>query len=131
VTIYYCLTCALPPESVQRLYEDTLTPPSQLGSDILPHQEKALLKAMAVLASDRYGNIADFEKDIYAKKPRVEEKPQEKPRVERIRTEERTRTRLTKENTPNYKTLKRIEEEKPTQSSKQEIIDDIFNDKNK
>ena len=125
VTIYYCLTCTLPPESVQRLYEDTLIPPSKLGSDILPHQEKALLKAMAVLASDRYGNIADFEKDIYAKKPR------EDVRKVPPKTEEKYKTRTEKGSTISYKTLKRLEEEKTTKSQKspkQAIIDNIFSE---
>lgn len=65
VTIYFCITGQLPPESIQRLYEDTLTPPSKLGSDINPKQEKVLLKALAVLAKDRYKNMHDFEKDLY------------------------------------------------------------------
>lgn len=65
VTIYFCITGQLPPESIQRLYEDTLTPPSKLGSDITPKQEKALLKALAVLAKDRYKSMRDFERDIY------------------------------------------------------------------
>lgn len=65
VTIYFCITGQLPPESIQRLYEDTLTPPSRLGSDITPKQERALLKALAVLAKDRYKNMREFERDIY------------------------------------------------------------------
>lgn len=65
VTIYFCITGQLPPESIQRLYEDTLTPPSKLGSDINAKQEKALLKALAVLAKDRYKNMRDFERDLY------------------------------------------------------------------
>ncbi len=86
VTIYFCITGQLPPESIQRLYEDTLTPPSRLGSDIKPKQEKALLKALAVLAKDRYKNMRDFEKDIYGYPSRTantEQKPtvQTPPRV--------------------------------------------------
>ena len=65
VTIYFCITGQLPPESIQRLYEDTLTPPSHLGSDITPKQERALLKALAVLAKDRYKSMREFERDIY------------------------------------------------------------------
>ena len=65
VTIYFCITGQLPPESIQRLYEDTLTPPSRLGSDITPKQERALLKALAVLAKDRYKSMREFERDIY------------------------------------------------------------------
>lgn len=31
VTIYFCITGQLPPESIQRMYDDTILPPSQLG----------------------------------------------------------------------------------------------------
>lgn len=65
VTIYYCITGQLPPESIQRMYDDTLIPPSKLGADIDPNCERALLKAVAVFAKDRYRSIEDFARDIY------------------------------------------------------------------
>ena len=65
VTVYFSITGQLPPESIQRLYEDTIALPSALGSDIKPFQEKALMKALAVHAKDRYKSMRDFERDIY------------------------------------------------------------------
>lgn len=65
VTIYYCITGQLPPESIQRMYDDTIIPPSQLNVKIQPFREKALMKALAVFAKDRYQNIKDFAADLY------------------------------------------------------------------
>lgn len=66
VTIYYCITGQLPPESIQRMYDDTIIPPSQLGAKITERQERALMKALAVFAKDRYRSVADFAADVYA-----------------------------------------------------------------
>lgn len=65
VTIYYCVTGQVPPESIQRMYDDTITPPSDLGAVISKRQEKALLKALAVFAKDRYQSVSDFIADMY------------------------------------------------------------------
>lgn len=65
VTIYYCITGQLPPESIQRMYDDTIIPPSQLNVKIDSFREKALMKALAVFAKDRYRTIKDFAADIY------------------------------------------------------------------
>jgi len=60
-TMYRSLTGQIPMESMDRLAEDALVPPSQLGSDIKPHREQALLKAMALRARDRYRAIEEFQ----------------------------------------------------------------------
>ena len=74
VTIYYCITGQLPPESIQRMYDDTIIPPSGLGAKITERQERALMKALAVFAKDRYRSMADFAADAYA-----DDEPQVKP----------------------------------------------------
>lgn len=66
VTIYYCITGQLPPESIQRMYDDTIIPPSELGAKITESQERALMKALAVFAKDRYRSMAEFAADVYA-----------------------------------------------------------------
>ena len=66
VTIYYCITGQLPPESIQRMYDDTIIPPSELGAKITASQERALMKALAVFAKDRYRSMAEFAADVYA-----------------------------------------------------------------
>ena len=65
VTIYYCITGQIPPESIQRMYDDTIVTPSTLGASITKKQEDALMKAISVYAKDRYQTVGDFIKDIY------------------------------------------------------------------
>lgn len=67
-TIYRSLTGQLPPNSLDRLERDNLVPPSQLGVEITPEQEKALLKALAVQANHRYKSIVDFQEALLQKK---------------------------------------------------------------
>ena len=64
-TIYKCLTGKTPPEAMERLRKDELVPPTQLGARITAFEEKALLKAMAVYAEDRYQSMAEFHKGLY------------------------------------------------------------------
>lgn len=68
VTIYYCITGKLPPESIQRLYEDTIIPPRMLDAKITVSQEKHLLKALAVRRKDRYKDLDEFTKAFYPNK---------------------------------------------------------------
>lgn len=66
-TFYRAITGWMPPESLDRLAEDKMIIPSDLGVDILPHQEEALMKALSVKAGDRYQTVEDFQKALYAK----------------------------------------------------------------
>jgi serine/threonine protein kinase len=59
-TLYQCLTGSKPPDALERLSEDTLVPPSQCGVKIPKACEKAILKALAVRAADRFQTIEDF-----------------------------------------------------------------------
>ncbi|MCI9032362.1 MAG: serine/threonine protein kinase [Clostridia bacterium] len=65
VTIYYCITGQLPPESIQRMYKDTIVRPSELGATISPGQEAALMKALAVYAKGRYQNVSQLISGLY------------------------------------------------------------------
>lgn len=60
-TFYRAITGQMPLESLDRLVEDDLVPPSALGVDIPPSLEAALLRSMAVRAADRFQNAADFQ----------------------------------------------------------------------
>jgi len=60
-TLYHMLTGETPPEALDRLADDTLRPPSQLGVTMSPERELALMKALAVRAPDRYQSVADFQ----------------------------------------------------------------------
>jgi len=60
-TMYRTLTGSMPPESLDRLSNDTLIRPSELGVAIPAQQEIALLTAMAVKAEHRYQQVEDFQ----------------------------------------------------------------------
>lgn len=64
-TIYKCITGQTPLESLQRVLADTLQSPSQLGVQIQPWQEYALMKGLSVRQQDRYQNVREFCQDLY------------------------------------------------------------------
>ena len=57
---YAALTGFLPPESLERLDQDTLVPVSQCGVDIPEYLDKAILKGLAVQPEDRFQSAAEF-----------------------------------------------------------------------
>ena len=57
---YAAITGFLPPESLERLDEDTLVPVSQCGIDIPEYLDKAILKGLAVQPEDRFQTAAEF-----------------------------------------------------------------------
>ena len=57
---YAALTGFLPPESLERLDNDTLVPVSQCGIDIPEYLDKAILKGLAVQPEDRFQSAAEF-----------------------------------------------------------------------
>jgi serine/threonine protein kinase len=59
-TFYFAIAGRRPPDSIDRLEEDDLVPPSSLGVRIPPEKEDALLKAMSVQPADRYPNMIEF-----------------------------------------------------------------------
>ena len=63
-TIYRAVTGQMPPESLDRLAEDILEPPSTLGVEINSHQEEVLLKALAVRSRDRYRSIEELQEAL-------------------------------------------------------------------
>lgn len=67
VTIFFCITGQLPPESIQRMYEDDIVLPSKAGAKITKAQEAALMKAIAVFSKDRYRSVRELAADLYGK----------------------------------------------------------------
>lgn len=59
-TFYCALTGERPPSAPDRLYQDTLLPPSVLGAFLPPAAESILLKALAVRAEQRLRTVGEF-----------------------------------------------------------------------
>jgi len=59
-TLYRAVTGQAPLEALERLAEDDIAPPSQLGVAIPPEAEQALLKALAVAPDRRFQSMREF-----------------------------------------------------------------------
>src|SRR5580698_534702 len=59
-TLYHSITGKLPPPALDRAAEDNIETPSKLGVAMPPGSERALMKALAVRAMDRYQSMEDF-----------------------------------------------------------------------
>ncbi len=63
-TLYRCITGELPPTAPDRLAEDELIRPSVLCNDLPPAVEAAILKGLAVRASDRFQTVEEFQQAL-------------------------------------------------------------------
>jgi serine/threonine protein kinase len=77
-TIYHAVVGQVPPESLDRLEDDALQLPRQLGVQLPKHAEEALVRSLAVRAPQRFQTIREFQQAI-AGEPAVTIPP--KPRV--------------------------------------------------
>lgn len=59
-SFYFAITGKRPPDSIDRIDEDELIPPSSLGVQISPEKENAILKALAVQPGDRFQTMEEF-----------------------------------------------------------------------
>ncbi len=66
VTLYYAITGSLPPESIRVMMgKDTIKRPSELGIDIDPGVENALMKSLAVDKKKRYQDVQQMMNGLY------------------------------------------------------------------
>lgn len=63
-TLYRAIAGKIPPEALDRMFNDTLELPSHLGVDISPDMEAALVQALAVKAQARFQSIEAFQKAL-------------------------------------------------------------------
>ncbi len=63
-TLYRAITGQVPPESLERLVDDTLEPPSSKGIYIEKEAEKVLMKAMSVSIGERYQDMGLFQQAL-------------------------------------------------------------------
>ncbi|MBR3040912.1 MAG: protein kinase [Lachnospiraceae bacterium] len=68
-SFYFALTGKRPPDSVERLDEDDLIPPSSLGVQIPKSAEDAILKAMSVQTHDRFQTMLAFKQALLSNAP--------------------------------------------------------------
>ncbi len=63
-TFYRTITGKVPPSALDRLADDQLQTPSQLGIAISSSAEQALLKALSVRAAERFQSVEEFRKAL-------------------------------------------------------------------
>ncbi len=78
-TIYYCLTGVTPPSAAERLDDDPLRNPNDLGAGLTEAQASALLAGMAVQPSFRPQTMGAFADALFAPEPEPEPAPEPKP----------------------------------------------------
>lgn len=59
-SFYFCLTGRRPPDSIDRIENDELIPPSRLGASLPGYKEMAILKALSVQPKDRFQSMDEF-----------------------------------------------------------------------
>ena len=67
-TMYLIITGVMPPDAIERVHEDTLVPPIQLGVDMPQYANDALMKALSVSASGRFPDMASFSEALTGRK---------------------------------------------------------------
>ena len=65
-TVYKCITGVIPPDAPDRIYEDSLKMPSELGFEASPEFEKVLRRGLAVKAEDRIRSIDQLLEELSA-----------------------------------------------------------------
>lgn len=78
-TIYFCLTGKTPPQAIDRMCEDELIPPRQLGVNIGEDQEQALLFGMGIRPRRRYQSIDELYAALYRQAPAPVEPSEDVP----------------------------------------------------
>ena len=68
-TLYRMITGVKPDESLDRLEQDTLKRPSELGVRISKQQEEVLLKSMAIRREDRFRDTEEFANALMGEVP--------------------------------------------------------------
>ena len=59
-TMYKCVTGQIPPDAPDRVFEDTLKTPTELGADSIPEFDKVLMHGLAIKPEDRIQSIGEL-----------------------------------------------------------------------
>ena len=76
-TMYRAITGQVPEESLDRMAEDLLKPPSALGIPISEQKEAALMQGLALFQQDRFGSMEALETALYDVREPEDEKPED------------------------------------------------------
>ena len=104
-TIYKCITGVTPEPSPDRVQDDHLTPPSQLGVEIEPKTERVIMKGLSVDADDRYQTVDAMlralltDDDEQAQSAGKQEPPQSGPKKEGSSQDGRSLRRISRSGT--------------------------------
>ena len=77
-TMYRCITGEIPPNALDRLYEDELKPISFFNVDCPKYIEEAILKGLSVRKDGRYQSMEELYDALYKEQNRSEKKHKEK-----------------------------------------------------
>ncbi|XME04132.1 protein kinase domain-containing protein [Lachnospiraceae bacterium C1.1] len=72
-TIYKAITGTTPPESMERLRKDEIKSPKECGINLSDNADRVLMKALAVLAENRYQSMREFHDELYAEEIVIKE----------------------------------------------------------
>lgn len=87
-TMYRMITGEVPLESLDRMEEDTLRAPSEMGVSISAAQEAALMKGLAIYKKDRYQSIGELKAALYAEENQEDRQREEQGHEEKQKSEE-------------------------------------------
>ncbi|MBO6260935.1 MAG: protein kinase [Lachnospiraceae bacterium] len=83
-TFYYALTGKRPPDSIDRMEEDELVPPSRLGAVITKDAEEAILMAMNVQPQERFQSMLAFKNAMLISREEAEKEKTEELQVRQV-----------------------------------------------
>ena len=109
-TIYSCITGHRPPDAVERVMEDSIKTPSELGIRIPLKMERAIMKGMNVKTRDRYQNLREFTQDLYEEYGKIKN--------EQIKQEDKQKTNKEIKINKQAKTNKRVKANKEVKEDK-------------
>ena len=89
-TMYRCITGEIPPNALDRLYQDELKPISSFGETCPKYIEKAITKGLNVRKDGRYQSMEELYESLYKvqKKPEKVPKPGKKDRQKKEKPED-------------------------------------------
>ena len=59
-TVYFCVTGVVPDDSIQRVFEDEVKLPSELGVAISPHFESVIMRGMSIRSENRFQTMGEL-----------------------------------------------------------------------